>query len=669
MPGVRNDMMIKFRRALSVAVGSLCAALFVLAPTPARADTKLLIIPADQFVIAPGGVDLRTGRYTYSQTDLNIGGQDENGGLSLTRTMSEYVGNHANPFGNFSHNWDIMLVETKVDLFLGKPVGVDYRMNVNFGGRSMTFEARNVAIGYAYTSSRPVAYLTFDGGGKESATVVYTFTAQDGTVMKFRPMGNLDCANQDWYGNARRCSFVSEMIQPDGTKYTFDYSYNVGLPGNRARLTKVTSSRGYALLLEGSGSLVSKACVINLARTTAPAGGGSCPANATATASYTYASGTSRPSLASVTGPTGATSSFTYAEPNSQIIMGFIKPGQSAPWLTNTISLLEDEQFAKQEIVNSQSFADGRSFTYIYQFAPFTTYMRAMTIAGGSYTDAQGGIGAAFFGFPIRPGTEPGYCSRPPCPPVQPGDADNSTYQQTLGPTGITDPLGQKFEGNYCDPVAMAGLPAYRQERCFVLPLQWFKDGEGIRTDLKYDNNGFTTEARRKAKPGSGLPDIVTAATYACASLKTCGKPTSMTDGRGNVTDYTYDPAHGGVLTETGPAVDGVRPQKRSAYIQRYAWISNGAGGFVQAATAVWLLASEKTCRTTATVGDACAGGAADEVATTYDYGPDSGPNTLLLRGRVMTADGISLRTCFGYDEMGRKISETSPRAGLAVCP
>lgn len=70
-----------------------------------------------------------------------------------------------------------------------------------------------------------------------------------------------------------------------------------------------------------------------------------------------------------------------------------------------------------------------------------------------------------------------------------------------------------------------------------------------------------------------------------------------------------------------------------------------------------------------------CAGGASDEVVTRYDYGPDTGSvgNNLLLRGKVVTAqdaDGVirSYRTCYGYDALGNKIWETSPRAGLSAC-
>ena len=34
----------------------------------------------------------------------------------------------------------------------------------------------------------------------------------------------------------------------------------------------------------------------------------------------------------------------------------------------------------------------------------------------------------------------------------------------------------------------------------------------------------------------------------------------------------------------------------------------------------------------------------------------------------VEDAGGLNLRTCYTYDQLGRKISETAPRAGLATC-
>ncbi|MBB4101059.1 hypothetical protein GGR46_004648, partial [Sphingomonas kyeonggiensis] len=193
-----------------------------------------------------------------------------------------------------------------------------------------------------------------------------------------------------------------------------------------------------------------------------------------------------------------------------------------------------------------------------------------------------------------------------------------------------------------------------------------------------YDNRGNLTSKTVKPKPNSGLSDLVTSAVYpaSCGNVVTCNKPTSVTNPRSNATSYTHDATHGGVLTETAPAdANGIQAVKRYAYAQRYAWIKNASGGFSQAASPVWLPSEERSCRATATVGNACAGGAADEVIVAYDYGPNTGSvgNNLQLRGKTVTAqdsDGVirSLRTCYGYDRNGRKIWETSPRAGLSAC-
>jgi YD repeat-containing protein len=132
---------------------------------------------------------------------------------------------------------------------------------------------------------------------------------------------------------------------------------------------------------------------------------------------------------------------------------------------------------------------------------------------------------------------------------------------------------------------------------------------------------------------------------------------------------YTYDPTHGGILTETMPAVNGINPVKRYSYVQRSAWILNGTGGYVKAASPVWLKNDERTCRTTATVSGACFGGSADEVVTTYQYGPDAGPNNLLLRGVAVSSNGMTRTTCYTYDSSGNKISETKPLGASGTCP
>ena len=200
--------------------------------------------------------------------------------------------------------------------------------------------------------------------------------------------------------------------------------------------------------------------------------------------------------------------------------------------------------------------------------------------------------------------------------------------------------------------------------------LRSWTDPEGAVTHLSHDARGNVVGTRRVAKPGSGLPDIVTAATYACGNPITCSKPATVTDANGNVTSWTYDSTHGGVLTQTMPAVGGVHPVVRYSYAQHYAWIKYGSA-YITAGAPVWLPATTRTCRTSATAGNACAAGASDEVVTTYEYqaGNSSTPSNLLLKGVAVTADGQTLRTCYGHDAHGRRISETAPNANLASCP
>jgi hypothetical protein len=184
---------------------------------------------------------------------------------------------------------------------------------------------------------------------------------------------------------------------------------------------------------------------------------------------------------------------------------------------------------------------------------------------------------------------------------------------------------------------------------------------DGVGESFAYDVRGNVVSHSRGATRTAGYD-------AACSNALTCNQPNWVTDWKGNKTDYTYDPAHGGVLTATGPAVNGIRPQSRYAYTQRYAWLKNSSGSYARAASPIWVLTREANCRTTASTGSGCTT-ASDEVVVNYDYGADAGPNNLLLRGTAVTADGVTLRTCYSYDVRGNTISETRPKAGLASCP
>ena len=129
-------------------------------------------------------------------------------------------------------------------------------------------------------------------------------------------------------------------------------------------------------------------------------------------------------------------------------------------------------------------------------------------------------------------------------------------------------------------------------------------------------------------------------------------------------------------MTGPAPTAGAPQPQTRHGYAQRYAWLSNGAGGYAQATTPIWVRTFTSMCRSSAATGNPaapCAAGALDEVRTVYDYGPDSGPSNLLLRGQAVTAEEqgslVTHRTCYGYDARGRRISETRPNANAGSCP
>ncbi|THD38313.1 MAG: hypothetical protein E7773_00740 [Sphingomonas sp.] len=193
---------------------------------------------------------------------------------------------------------------------------------------------------------------------------------------------------------------------------------------------------------------------------------------------------------------------------------------------------------------------------------------------------------------------------------------------------------------------------------------------EGNAVTFSYNANNV--ESKRTFAPKSaGLTNIDEGAkTFpaSCTNPVICNLPLTVTDAKGAVTAYSYDSTHGGVLTEIRPADGaGVSAVVRHAYAQKSAFIKN-SGGTYSAAAPIWVLTEDRTCRTTATVSGACAGGSTDEVVTTYEYGAASGPNNLLLLGIAITADGTTRRTCFGYDWMGNRISTTAPRAGLTAC-
>jgi YD repeat-containing protein len=202
------------------------------------------------------------------------------------------------------------------------------------------------------------------------------------------------------------------------------------------------------------------------------------------------------------------------------------------------------------------------------------------------------------------------------------------------------------------------------------LQLQRVTAPESNYVEYTYDSRGNVTQTKAVAKSGSGLPDSITSAAYpaSCTNAKTCNKPTSTTDARGNTTDYTYDSTHGGLLTATAPAptVGAVRPQTRLSYSPLQAYYKQSSGGSPAASGQnVHRLTGASACQTLSS----CTG-AADEAKTTVSYGPQTaGTANNLLPVSATSGNGtdtLAATTAVTYDNLGNRLTVDGPLAGTA---
>jgi YD repeat-containing protein len=401
---------------------------------------------------------------------------------------------------------------------------------------------------------------------------------------------------------------VQSITYPSGEILSFSYV--------SGKLKLVTNNRGYAIIFDvGSNGKISSACGFNLSASYVSTG--TVCSSAALKTSYTY----SGINLTGSTDVIGYTSHYSYAG-------GYL----SCPTDPNSFTCKVTNEY------NATSTPDTIGSVV------------KQTLANGDIWQY--------------------YCS---CGGNATNDPDNLNSTEDAS---FTDPSGHGMAFRYSHERSLSEY--YDQNlRHFYLGFYGrlltggtYPEGNTVTPD--YNGRGVPSGSRISAKPGSGLaPIVLESQTFpaTCANTATCNLPTSVTDANGNVTSFTYDSTHGGVLTRTSPAdAAGLQAVVRYAYQLRSAGIKNSGGGYSAMANGIWLLSEERTCRTSATIGNACAGGASDEVVRTYDYGPTSGPNNLLLRGVAVTADGVTLRTCYGYDWQGNKISETTPRAVAGTC-
>jgi len=180
----------------------------------------------------------------------------------------------------------------------------------------------------------------------------------------------------------------------------------------------------------------------------------------------------------------------------------------------------------------------------------------------------------------------------------------------------------------------------------------------GTSVEYSYDARGNVTETRMVPKSGSGLPNMVTSASFSstCANPVVCNLPNSTTDARGNATDYTYDSTHGGLLAVTAPApASGLdRPQTRYSY------------SAVTAVTGqpVTLLTGVSACASGTAAGSPSCVGTAAESRTVIAYDADNLRTTSVTRRNG--DNSLSAPTAYTYDAIGNTLTVDGPLAGTA---
>ena len=587
-----------FMRFLCLAF--LALGLFAATIANAQAPANL---PPDVAAESPGGMNLRSGAYSYRATDLSIG-TPENGGFELVRTP--YVGD-SSP-GGFPGN--SRTITTNWDFRVSRRTRTDYShcagVEVCSGFAGYDYTVENMAIGKSFYTADHSSFVPSSIEQSKSGTLqrfsagsnyYFVYTSADGVKYTFDP-------------SPTGMAPVSEILHPNGIKYSFT---------NSASGIRIQSNTGYMLIFDRASSTVQKACVLNLAVTAAPSGF-TCPAGVP-TVTYTFSPTSYGMKFTSVQHSTGGTTtvSSNFTSRSAAYTESYTRPGQSQPYLVNEYAV---ETFCSMATGPSrQTYADGHVIDYIWD----------MTGSG----ECLGGVVPLVHGWTDNPGTSMAASTSLGWGVVQ-LDSRN-TPAVTPTPVTVSDPLGRVSGTTYSGD--------HRRVTSTTKP-------GGLKLQLGYSGDSLTS--RTEIASGGGQSRGVSW-TYDCSVAINCDKPITHTDPSGNVSNYSYSPVHGGLLTSTAPAPTpgAVRPQTRTTWQQYTAFFNGGSG-------TIWLPASTSSCISLAS----CAG-TSDEIKTTYTY--DTSRNLLPLSVTVASGDGSQSRTTsWTYDGAGNKLSEDGPAAGTA---
>lgn len=422
-----------------------------------------------------------------------------------------------------------------------------------------------------------------------------TFTAADGTVATFL-MGQVD------FGNARG-NVVTSVVYPSGRSLTFHYKTG-GYPDTHGsdrlgrRLQAVTTNAGYHMHFRYASDIVTNlSTAMTWSRIINVKGLNSAVDSCLPTANSCPETGRPEMNIASTSSTvwdyTDAESRLTKYTLSGNLVTAVRLPGS----LSNNVAV---------------SYTSGK----------VTSVTNRGVTTGYAYADASGVRTVTV--------TRPGGSTR-----VLTFDIARSLLLTDTNEVGKT--RGYQYDSN--NRVTRLTQP------------------EGNYTQLTYDGRGNVTEVRAVAKSGSGVADVVETASFdsSCANIKTCNRPNSATDARGNTTDFTYDSAHGGLLTATAPAAMGGanRPQTRVSYSRLGA---NGASS----ASGIYVQTGNSTCQTGTS--PSCVG-TSDEVKGVITYGYGLQPLSI---SSGAGDNSLTVTNAMTYDVVGNLLTVDGPLSGTA---
>ena len=511
---------------------------------------------------------------------------------------------------------------SSTDVVIGQPgagglayqrtfVGPGWRDNITgtIAASGSTFTVSIGPVSDVFTQSG-TSYVPVTNTGStltyNSGTSAFTYVGPDGTIYAFNAPGD------DIYSPTQNdAGYIQSITKPNGEVITYGYrgvTVPTGNPNDpyvpAFRVARVTSNHGYELVLEYvRDTATSVAALPNFYRIKKVTGY-NMAVDYCASGSFTCSFSRTWPSASyssgDVTDQSGRTTSYTF---NSNKIASIKPPGAAAP-------------------------------TTVIAYDPATGRVSTVTAGSDVWT----------YGY------------------ADSGSTRTTTVSDPLSKVSTaTSDLSTSRLSSWRDPLLRETSYQYDGQKRLTRVTR----PEGDYVSYTLDTRGNTTQARAVAKPLTGLPDIVASSAYSasCTNPATCNLPTSTTDALGGVTDYTYDSVHGGVLTITQPAptVGANRPQTRTSYAAKTAYIKNSSGSIVPVASSVTLPVSVSACAT----GSTCTG-TAQEVKSTVVYGATGVANNLLPTSTTSGngAGTLSATTTLTYTPNGDVASVDGPLSG-----